>query len=36
VQFHPEGYTDAYPDGRRLLENFFRLAPTRRFAGKSR
>jgi len=31
VQFHPEGYTEAYPDGRRLLENLFRLACTRRF-----
>lgn len=26
VQFHPEGYTEAYPHGRVLLENFFRLA----------
>jgi GMP synthase (glutamine-hydrolysing) len=26
VQFHPEGYTDYYPDGKRLLENFFRWA----------
>ncbi|MGQ9729872.1 MAG: glutamine amidotransferase-related protein [Candidatus Zipacnadales bacterium] len=31
VQFHPEAYTDYYPDGKRLLENFFRLAGTRRF-----
>jgi len=36
VQFHPEGYTDAYPDGRQLLGNFFRIAGTRRFAGKAR
>jgi len=35
VQFHPEGYTDAYPDGKRVLENFFRLAPTRRFAKRA-
>jgi GMP synthase-like glutamine amidotransferase len=26
VQFHPEGYTDDYPHGRRILENFFRMA----------
>ncbi len=26
TQFHPEQYDDAHPDGRRLLENFFRLA----------
>ncbi len=26
VQFHPEGYTDEYPHGRVILENFFRLA----------
>jgi GMP synthase (glutamine-hydrolysing) len=26
IQFHPEAYTDYYPDGRRLLENFFALA----------
>jgi GMP synthase-like glutamine amidotransferase len=31
VQFHPEGYTDHYPDGKRILENFLRLAATRRF-----
>lgn len=24
VQFHPEGYTDRFPDGRRILQNFFR------------
>jgi len=36
VQFHPEGYTDAYPDGKTLLENFFRLAGARRFRGKAR
>lgn len=26
VQFHPEQYDESHPDGRRLLENFFRLA----------
>jgi len=26
VQFHPEAYTDHYPHGRQVLENFFRLA----------
>jgi len=26
VQFHPERYDDAYPDGRIILANFFRLA----------
>lgn len=26
VQFHPELYTDEYPDGRRVLTNFFALA----------
>ena len=26
VQFHPEAYDGAHPDGRKLLENFFRLA----------
>ena len=26
TQFHPEAYDAAHPDGRRLLENFFRLA----------
>jgi GMP synthase (glutamine-hydrolysing) len=26
TQFHPEDYDEANPDGRRLLENFFRLA----------
>lgn len=26
VQFHPEGYDQSHPDGRTLLENFFRLA----------
>jgi GMP synthase (glutamine-hydrolysing) len=26
TQFHPEMYDEAHPDGRRLLENFFRLA----------
>lgn len=26
VQFHPESATPAYPDGTRLLKNFFRLA----------
>lgn len=26
VQFHPERYSDAHPDGRAILTNFFRLA----------
>lgn len=26
TQFHPEAYVDAYPHGRRVLENFFRMA----------
>ena len=26
TQFHPEEWTDAYPDGKKLLTNFFRLA----------
>ena len=26
VQFHPELYTDHYPDGRRVLSNFFAIA----------
>lgn len=26
TQFHPENYDEAHPDGRRILENFFRLA----------
>jgi GMP synthase (glutamine-hydrolysing) len=26
VQFHPEAYDEGHPDGRKLLENFFRLA----------
>ena len=26
TQFHPEGYTNDYPHGRTILENFFRLA----------
>lgn len=26
VQFHPEAFDDAHPDGRRVLENFLRLA----------
>ena len=34
VQFHPEGYTEHYPDGRKLLANFFRLARTKRFARR--
>ena len=29
VQFHPEGYTDAYPDGKRVIGNFFRIAGTK-------
>jgi GMP synthase (glutamine-hydrolysing) len=32
VQFHPEGYTDGYPDGKRVIENLFRIAGTKRFA----
>lgn len=24
LQFHPEQYTDGFPDGKRILENFFR------------
>ena len=31
VQFHPEGWIDAYQDGKTVLENFFRIAPTKRF-----
>jgi GMP synthase (glutamine-hydrolysing) len=34
VQFHPEGYTPDYPDGKRLIENFFRIAGTRHFAKR--
>ncbi len=30
TQFHPEGYTEDYPDGRGILENFFRLAEVAR------
>jgi GMP synthase (glutamine-hydrolysing) len=30
VQFHPERYSDAHPDGRTILANFFRLAGLRR------
>lgn len=26
TQFHPERYSDAYPDGARILRNFFRIA----------
>lgn len=26
TQFHPEAYVDAYPHGRRILQNFFRMA----------
>jgi len=26
TQFHPEAYDDQHPDGRKLLENFFRIA----------
>ena len=29
TQFHPERYDDAHPDGRKLIENFFRLAGIR-------
>ncbi len=34
VQFHPEGYTSDYPDGQQILENFFRLAGTKRFTRR--
>jgi anthranilate/para-aminobenzoate synthase component II len=34
AQFHPENYDDAHPDGRIILENFFRIAGTR--IGKAR
>ena len=26
TQFHPEYYTDEHPDGKRMIENFFRVA----------
>jgi GMP synthase (glutamine-hydrolysing) len=26
TQFHPEAYNESYPDGKRILENFFRMA----------
>ncbi len=26
VQFHPEAWTDHYPDGKRIMTNFFRIA----------
>ncbi len=29
TQFHPEAYTDYYPHGRRVLENFFAMAESR-------
>lgn len=29
VQFHPEDYSDRFPDGRRFLQNFFREAKRR-------
>ena len=29
TQFHPEGFTEYYPHGRTILENFFRLVPGR-------
>jgi len=32
VQFHPEGYTSDYPDGKRVIGNFLRIAGTRRFS----
>jgi GMP synthase-like glutamine amidotransferase len=34
TQFHPEAYDDEHPDGRRMLENFFRLA--RKYTKPSR
>jgi GMP synthase (glutamine-hydrolysing) len=34
VQFHPEGYTSEYPDGKRFLANFFAIAKTRRPARR--
>jgi len=30
VQFHPEQYTDRFPDGKRMPENFFREVLTAR------
>ena len=33
TQFHPEQSLEAYPDGIRLLENFFKLARAHRAAG---
>lgn len=29
TQFHPEAYVEAYPHGRRILENFFKIAGIR-------
>jgi GMP synthase-like glutamine amidotransferase len=29
TQFHPEEYDDAHPDGRQIIENFFRIAGVR-------
>jgi len=29
TQFHPEAYVDGYPHGRKILENFFRIAGIR-------
>ncbi|MEM2936517.1 MAG: hypothetical protein QW231_05010 [Candidatus Bathyarchaeia archaeon] len=26
VQFHPQIYTEEHPDGKKILENFFRIA----------
>ncbi len=34
VQFHPEVVQDAYPDGTKVLENFFRIAKNAAPAGR--
>lgn len=28
-QFHAENWTDAYPDGKKVMENFFKIAGLR-------
>jgi len=33
VQFHPEAYVEPYMDGKLILENFFKLARTKRFSS---
>lgn len=33
VQFHPEVETEAYPDGMRVLKNFFRIARSKRVSA---